>query len=334
MTPKVFPDNYPGQAAGNSGGKTKREWQMEGKAKSGISGLGALGSPHAALTFAALFWAGNFIAGRALRGEVPPLALNFWRWTLALGILMPLALKELRRHRALLLAHWKLIVALGATGIATFQTCVYTALTETTAINALIVLSVSPMVIACMAWAVFGEPVDRRKGAGIFISLAGALVILCRGDTGALTGLTVNRGDLWMGLGVFFWSVYSVLLRKCPGQLPQLPLLTSTAFVGVSLMLPAYLYTLFLGQSAVFYARSLAAIAYIVLFASVLAFFFWNYGVSRIGPVRAGIYLHLMPFFGALLSVWVLGEKLAGYHAAGALLIGWGIWLGNVSRRP
>ncbi len=284
-------------------------------------------SPYTALISAALFWAGNFIVGRVLQGDIHPVPLNFWRWVLALFLLFPLSATRLIQYKAEILSHWKLILALGFTGIAAFHICVYAALADTTAINALIILSTSPMVILCISWIVFKEGIVWYQGFGILVSLAGTLVLICRGDVAMLMSFEFSRGDLWMALAVPLWAVYSILLKKRPEHLPHLVLLTSSVIAGVVLMMPLYLYSLYQGQVLSLNPANILAILYISLFASVLAFFFWNHGVSRIGPVRAGMYIHFMPFFGAFLSIWFLNEGLAMFHIIGASFVGAGIYL-------
>ena len=284
-------------------------------------------SPYAALICASLFWSGNFIVGRALKGEVPPVSLNFWRWMVALIILLPMSLGQLLRHREDVLSSWKLILGLGLTGIATFHICVYTALVQTTAINALIILSTSPMVIVVISWVIFKEGLGWYQGIGIVISLVGALILICHGDMTTLMNFEFNRGDLWMVFAVPLWSVYSILLKKRPTNLPQLVLLTSSVMAGVALMIPFYLASLYMGQVLALNGNNILAILYISIFASILAFFFWNWGVASIGPVQAGMYIHFLPFFGAVLSVFFLEERLAMFHAIGALFVGTGIIL-------
>lgn len=286
-------------------------------------------SPYASLICAALFWSGNFIVGRALKGSVDPVPLNFWRWTVALVLLLPSSYAGLLRHRAIIRSHWKLIAALGFTGIAAFHTCVYQALTQTTAINALIILSTSPMVIVLLSWAFFREGIRAAQGLGLLVSFLGALVLISRGDVNALYHFEFNRGDLWMGVAVPLWAAYSILLRKAPRELPQLLTLTSSVVAGVIFMVPALGVSLYLGQRMPVTPVNVMALLYISIFASVLAFFCWNRGVASIGPVRAGIYIHFMPLFGAVLSIWFLNEGIALYHLAGALLVGIGIVLTN-----
>lgn len=288
---------------------------------------GIITSPYTALVLSALFWSGNFIVGRALKGEVTPLSLNFWRWVLALGVLLPLCLVQIRVHWRLMLSEWKLLLGLGFSGIAAFHILVYEALTQTTAINALIILSTSPAAIALLARFVTGSRISPVQAAGILVSLLGTLVLICRGDWDLLSGLSFVAGDLWMGAAVLLLAFYSLLLRRKPAALPQGALLFGTIAAGVLMMLPAYAWALARGTASALTSGHWLAVGYISLFASVLAFYFWNFGVARIGPVRAGMFIHLMPFFGTILSILLLGEGLALFHLAGGVLVAWGIVL-------
>lgn len=286
-------------------------------------------SPRLLLTCAALFWAGNFIVGRALRGDIPPVSLNFWRWTIALFFLLPLSVAQLRRHRTLLLQQWKLILALGATGVAAFHTSVYLALTTTPAVNALMFLAIAPMVIAVVSWLAFRDTITSRQALGIFISLVGALVVIARGDLNVLLALRFNPGDLWMLAAVPIWAVYSVLLKRRPAALPHLTLLTATVIAGVGLLLPLYLWQVWHAETMVVNAPNLLGLLYIAVFASVVAFLFWNRGVAAMGPTKAGMFTYLMPVFGAVLAVLFLSEPIAPYHVLGAVFVFSGIALTN-----
>ena len=291
-----------------------------------------LTSPYLLLTGTALFWSGNFIAGRAGRAELPPFALNFWRWTLALAILMALTAGPLWRYRSVIRRHWRLILGLGAVGIVAFHGFTYTALQTTEAINAVLVLSATPMAIVVVAWLMFRDTITARTAFGIVVAMAGAVTVIARGDVAVLLGLQANPGDLWMLAAALSWAVYSVLLKRRPEELPPLVLLTATVLVGVVLQLPIYLYTLAAGQRIVPTVSSIATIVYVAVFASVLAYIFWNRGVREVGPSRAGVFIHLMPLFSAILAVVFLGERIAWYHLAGGGLIVLGIAMASGRR--
>ena len=294
---------------------------------------GWLTSPYLLLTGTALFWSGNFIAGRAGRAELPPMALNFWRWTLALAILTALTAGPLWQNRLVIARHWRLLLGLGLTGIVAFHGFTYTALQTTEAINAVLVLSATPLAIVVVAWLMFRDTITALSALGIVVAMIGAIAVIARGDIAVLSGLQANPGDLWMLAAALSWAVYSVLLKRRPEELPPMVLLTATVMVGVVLQLPIYLYTLSVGQSIVPTVSSIATIAYVAVFASVLAYIFWNRGVREVGPSRAGVFIHLMPLFSAVLAVVFLGERIAWYHLAGGGLIVLGIVMASSRQR-
>lgn len=290
------------------------------------------GSPLLGLTLAALLWSGNFVIGRALRHAMSPLSINFYRWLMALVILLPLTLAPLKRHRGLIARHWRLIALLGLTGIASFQTLVYMVLSMTSAINTLLLLSLAPLAIALASWTLLGERPFGAQLGGIAVAFTGALILIAHGSASALVALSFGTGDLWMLLAVALWTCYSLLLKQVPPELPPLTLLGATSAVGVIWMLPFYLWLPSHERSLSMGWQAWCGLLYTALVASVPPFLLWNRGVARIGPSRAGIFIYLMPLFGALLAFAFLGENLHAYQLVGGVSVFAGIALMN-SRR-
>lgn len=291
--------------------------------------------PYLLVTLAALFWSGNFVLGRALGGLIPPIALSFWRWALALLILLPFALPRLGRQAALIRRHWAILILLGLLGVTNFNTFVYLGLTTTTATNAVLLQSTTPVLIVGLSFALLGERVGVQQAAGILLSLGGVAAIVLKGDLGMLSGLDVNQGDLWVLAAVVSWALYSVCLRWRPPELDPLAFLAATIAAGLIPLLPLYLWDLGRVGGFALDRVTLSAIAYVAIFPSVLAYVFWNRAVAELGATRTGQFMHLMPVFGTLLSMLLLGERLQGFHLAGIGLIAAGIWLAaHGPRRP
>lgn len=280
--------------------------------------LQALTSPALALALAALFWSSNFVAARGLRELVDPLTLNFVRWLIALALLAPFVWRG--TDFAVVRREWRLILALGATGLAGFQTLTFHALQSTTATNALLVLSLVPIVTlfgSCLIWS--ERPVARQI-AGSAISIVGAAVLITRGDIAGILAGGVNPGDLWMLLGVFLWSAYTLLLRVRPADLPLPATLAASAAAALALMALPLALLAPTPLAALVSPSVLLGIGYIAV-SSVIPFLLWLRGVARIGPARAGQFLHLMPVFGAGLAFVVLGEMPMPAQIAGAALV-------------
>lgn len=289
-----------------------------------------LRSPALALALGALLWSGNFVAGRALRGQIDPLTLNFLRWSIAFALLAPFVWR--RADFAVLRREWRLILALGATGLGAFHTLVYMALQTTTAINALLILSLVPGATLLGSSLFWREPPSRWQIGGSLVSVAGAIVLITRGDITDVLARGLTPGDLWMLLGVFIWAGYSLLMRRRPADLPPDVAMTGSAAAAVMLMAPILALLTPTPLAALRPLSVLLAISYIAIFASAIGFLLWSYGVARLGPARAGQFIHLMPIFGAVLAFIVLGEVPTAVQIAGALLVLSGLAI--FERRP
>jgi drug/metabolite transporter (DMT)-like permease len=293
--------------------------------------------PYLFLTLAALFWSGNFVVGRAVHGRVPPVGLAFWRWTVALAILLALARRPLRAQWRALARAWRVVVPLGVLGVGNFNTLVYVGLQDTSATNALLLQSACPAFIVAIAAAIGAGRPSPRQLAGIAASLAGVAVILSRGAPSALSALAFARGDLWVLAAVLSWSIYTLLLARRPAGVDPLALMAALVLAGVLWIAPFYALELARGARMAADAVTLASVAYVAVFASVAAYVLWNEGVARVGASRAGVFLHLMPAFGSLLAIAFLGEAFRPFHLAGLSLILGGVYLAGVaglSRRP
>jgi drug/metabolite transporter (DMT)-like permease len=290
-------------------------------------------SPTLLLTVTMLFWAGNSIAGRAMAGVVPPLALSFWRWTLAFALVTTVAWPHVKRDRAVLIARWPLILALAATGVATFGALLYVGLHTTTALNSVLLQAAIPPLIMLFAWLFQGERTSTQQTVGVVLSLAGVLVVISHGRPWDLLHLGLKPGDALISIGVVVYAIYALILRKRPAVHP-LSLLWATFAMAALLLAPFYGFEAMAGAKLTISTPMLLGLGYVAVFPSFLAYLFFNRGVELAGPARAGHFMHLMPIFGGLLAVTLLGEAFAPFHAVGAVLIGLGIATASLGRRP
>jgi drug/metabolite transporter (DMT)-like permease len=274
-----------------------------------------------------LFWAGNFVLARALHAEIPPLALSFWRWVGALLILLPFTWRGLWRARALLVRQWPLLAFLALLGITNYNSMVYLGLQHTAATNAVLLNSAVPVMIVGLSFVLLRLAVRGAQLGGILVSMLGVITIATEGRPQELLELRLNRGDLWVLAAGLDWALYSVCVRWRPQGLAPATFLAAIVLMGLPPLAGLYVWELSSGQGFALDAVNLAAIGYVALFPSVLAYLFWNRAIAEMGPNRTGQYLHLMPAFGALLAVLLLGEQLHGFHLLGAALIGGGILL-------
>ena len=285
------------------------------------------------LILANLFWAGNIVLGRGVAGLIPPIALAYWRWTGAFLIAVGFAWPYLKRDGPVLLRHWRMMLLLSATGIATYNTMSYIGLTSTTALNVLLLQSAGPLIIIVWAFALFGDRPTLRQSAGVLLSLIGVAIIAAHGSLETLLHLSLNRGDVWILAAMVIYGVYAAMFRRRPAAHP-LSFLVATMGIGSMMILPAYVWEMMQGGRIHGGLPAWLAMAYIAVFPSFIAYLFFNRGIELIGAARAGQSWHLMPVFGSILAVLFLGETFYAYHAFGIAMIGGGILLASIKARP
>ncbi|BCL60582.1 multidrug DMT transporter permease [Desulfomarina profundi] len=262
-----------------------------------------------------------------MNAQIPPITLSFWRWAVALLILSSFAFKHLYIQREIAIRHKKFIIMQGLLGVTGFNSLIYLALQSTTAINAVLVNSCIPVIIVIISWGIYNERLSFRQCIGVCISFSGVILIISGGNISTLVRLQYNHGDVLVFIAAVVWALYSVNLKRYPQELHPLAYLSAIVIVGLIALLPFYVLELFSGKTMVLTVNSVITIIYVALFASVLAFIFWNRAIAEVGANIAGPFIHLMPVFSTILAVIFLGETLTANHLQAIPFIFGGIML-------
>ena len=276
--------------------------------------------PYLLLSLTSLFWAGNIVLARFVAGHVPPMTLSCVRWIGAFLMLLPFTLPHLKRDWPALRAKLPLMLVLSATGFAFNNAISYWALQYTEALNALLIQSSGPLFVALWSLVLFGVRLTLAQFAGIILSLTGVLVIILRGDLAALASIHFNRGDLMFGGAVLSFGLYSALMPYRPRTHP-LSLISLTIGCGAVLLFPLSVWEFLNGVTLKPDALTVATLLYVMTFPSTLAYLFFNRGIALIGPNRSAPFLHLVPVFGSVMAILLLGEKLRLFHLIGYVLV-------------
>jgi drug/metabolite transporter (DMT)-like permease len=276
--------------------------------------------PYLLLSMAALFWAGNIVLGRYVAGHVPPMTLSCIRWIGSCLMLLPFAWPHLIKDWPVLRRHLPLMLVLSTTGFALNNALSYWGLQFTQALNALLIQSSGPLFIALWALVLFGVKLTWAQLAGIALSLFGVLTILLRGDLAALTAIRFNLGDLMMTGALVAFGLYSALMLRRPVT-HQLSLISFTMACGALLLLPPSIWEYANGIRLQFDAITMMTLVYVVIFPSTLAYLFFNRGIAAIGPNRAAPFFHLVPVFGSVMAIILLGEEPRLFHLAGYIMV-------------
>ena len=282
------------------------------------------------LILTTIFWSGNFIVGKAASTfQIPPFSLNFYRWFFAGLILFPFTYKEILNKKKYILENIGFFIILGITSITIFNSIVYYSLYYTQVISGILMISTIPVWIIFISSILNIEKTNIFQIIGVIFSLTGVIFIITKADLDLIKNLDFNKGDLSMVVAMFSWAVYSALLKSKKYEISQFALLQVVIITGLIFLIPIYFIEMYLGHLIVLGKPFILTLTYVVLFPGLAAFFFWIKGISLIGANRAGIFLHLMPIFGAAMAMIIFDEKFMYYHIFGAIFIVVGIALSN-----
>mgnify|MGYP001368232012 FL=1 len=282
------------------------------------------------LILTTLFWSGNFIVGKAASTfDIPPFSLNFYRWFFAGLILLPFTYKEIINSFDYIKSKMSHFIILGFTSITIFNSIVYYSLYHTQVISGVLMISTIPVWIILISSFLKIEKTNIFQLSGVGLSLIGVIFIITKADINLIRNLDFNRGDITMVVAMFAWAIYSSFLKKDKLKISQIALLEIVIISGLIFLIPIFLIEMSLGSKIQFGQPFYLTLAYVVLFPGLASFFFWIKGISIIGANRAGIFLHLMPIFGAVMAMLIFKEKFMFYHILGAIFIIIGISLSN-----
>ncbi len=269
-------------------------------------------------------WGSSLVVARAAHEIVPPLAFTFWRWAIAVLVLLPIVWRKLPGTLPYLRRSWRSLALLCGFMVigATFSVI---AVNYTTAINASLINGSQPFATALVAFFVMRERLSPTSGLGIFAAFIGILVMISHGSPQFLLDLAVNIGDLVMLIAVAAWALYSVELHRKPEHPSGIVLLFFIACAGLITVLPFYIVESIYVREFVPSRNGVAAIVYLSVVATLLAVYLWNLVVRSVGATHAALFLNLIPVFGAAFAILFLGESLYAFHLIGAALVFLGI---------
>lgn len=285
-------------------------------------------APGLAVGIVTLCWllsAGVYIAAKWAVADMPPWTLGFWRASLAALILLPLVWGHRHQMRETLRTRAAEVLLIGGIGLCLSPGFIYVGLHYTTAVNAGLIMALMPVLTMILARFVLGEAMGIWQALGSLIALGGMVVIVARGDLGALMALQLNVGDIWIVASAVCFAIYSVLLRRAKFTLDPLPLLTLLLCASALVALPLYIWEIIDGERTHLNASGLLALAYVAAPGGALMYYLFNWSVGALGAAKAGVFLYLQTVFVAILAYLLLGERLYLYHFEGAALIAVGV---------
>jgi len=284
---------------------------------------------HLQLFLVAIIWAGQFVAGKVVAPLAPPFVAGSLRFVAACVALVALArivdggLPRPAPHHG-----WRLVV-LAITGVAGWNYCFFAALETITAGRAALIMALTPIATAVGATLFFGERRTMAGWAGIAVALAGAWIVITRGDPGTTLAGAFGRGELLMLGCMFGWSAYSLVGRALFREMSPLAVSTWSALVGTAMLFVGAATELPTAGPITLGGAGWAGVLYLGVLGTALNFYWFNRGVQRLGPARAAIYINLVPVFAVLYGTLFLDEPLLASMVIGGALVLAGVVMVN-----
>ncbi|MEZ5628387.1 MAG: DMT family transporter [Rhodocyclaceae bacterium] len=289
----------------------------------------SLTSTYLKLVLTTAFWGGTFIAGRYVAQQMPHFLAASGRFLIAL---IPLFLFTLTIGGGLTRLNkrqWLGTVLLGATGVFTYNTFFLGGLAHIPASRAALIVALSPIMTMLVMRVIAQERWTWLRVVGVLLSLTGVSMVITRGDYASAFSGAIGRGELYIFIAVAAWVAYTVIGRYTLAGMSAAAATTwSTLWGTLMLLVPA---------SADLMSPALAwpdgwswvAMAYLGVFGTAVAFFWYNQAVAAIGPARATLFTNLVPVFAVVLSVLLLGERLVLASLVGGAMVIAGVILAN-----
>jgi drug/metabolite transporter (DMT)-like permease len=280
------------------------------------------------LTVPPLCWGANAVLAKGVADLIPPVTFAFFRWVLAFLIIAPFAVKNARKDWSLVLSNWKIILLLSVCGISSFNTLLYTAVHTTTAINCALIQTTMPAAIILISSLVFKDKITKMQAGGVCLCIAGAFLVVLRGNLANLFHLSFVQGDLLMVIAVFLYAVYSAFLRRRPAIHPM-SFLFYTFGLGSLVLMPFYLLERSYRPMPAINLSVVGSVIFVAIFPSIVAYFSWNYGIESLGANKAGLFINLTPVFASIMAIIWLAEPVLLFQIVGMALIVTGMVIFN-----
>lgn len=270
---------------------------------------------------ATFLWSANLVVARGLSSLVPPISLAFYRWLIALIILIPITYKAFIRQWPIVKKNLVFFILAALLGVTFFNTLIYFAGKTTTATNLSLIAITAPIYIIILSRIFYKEKFPIKSLFGIILTFIGILYLISKGDYTFLLELKFMQGDILMFIAAICFAGYSVLMKKKPEGIDMTVVLLVTIFIGTIFLVPAYITEYLKSEAIKFTPTIIASLLYVGIINSIIAFYCWNRAILIIGSQEAGIIYYSLPVFSSTLAIIILNEEIKIYHLYSLLLI-------------
>ncbi len=279
----------------------------------------------------AIIWSGNYVVAKGISQQIPPISLAFFRWSTACLFIIPLGRKKFQAEKKIFLQHKKYLFFTALFGVGLFNTFIYLAGHYTSAINlALIGTTASPVFITALSFFFLKEKIKTLRIIGMALCIAGIILLLSQGSFSKLLQLHFGKGDLLILCSAFFFSIYSILVKKKPATISPISFLFVIFISGTLMLFPFSMIELHNAPTLQWTTGMYLTIVYLGIGNSVIGFLCWNGAIAKIGAARTSLFGNLIPVFSTIEAVILLNEQFTIFHLISGIVVIAGIVIANL----
>lgn len=268
-----------------------------------------------------LFWGGAFGAAQHVITEVPPITAAAFRFGTAGLILFVFTLLRGEWQVAEMKKHWLGLLLMSVTGVFAYNALFFIGLSYTSAINGSLIMANSPVLITLGAVLFLKESWNKKLGIGLLLSLSGVLLVIVKGSWEAMTSLSFNAGDLLFLSALLCWALYGLIGKVVMKGVSPLLTTASTTMAGAFFLIVWSFTAGGWDRVPHMSGQAWGEMAYMTIFATILAFFLWNQGIHRLGASKASIYMNLVPINACWIAVLFYGSSMTWVQCIGIVLV-------------
>ncbi|MBI2000413.1 MAG: DMT family transporter [candidate division NC10 bacterium] len=273
-------------------------------------------------------WGGTPVAGKLAIRDLPPMTVGVLRYGLASLALMVLFGRHLPSWRELRRSDLWVLLGVGVLGTFLNHILFFLGLIFAPASHgAIIPPTTSPIWTMLLAARLAREQITRSQIAGTVVCMVGVVLVARPDGLGSTASARLLLGDLFYLLGGMAWGLYSFLSKVAMHRLSALATLAYGMAIGCVFLIPVAILERPWVALASASPLTWASVLYLTVAGTILAFFWWNLAIQRVGAGRTAVFTNLVPVFGVLLAWWVLGERLTPLQLFGGLLTVAGVWV-------
>ena len=273
------------------------------------------------LLLVVVLWGFNLTVVKLALREVDPMAFNIVRFACASAALLAVTW-AVERSVCVPRADLGRVLLLGLIGHALYQLCFILGLARTTASSVALIFGSTPIVVAILSRLAGHERFGVTTTAGALLAFYGVFLIVTGKPEGLADTGHALAGDILALGAVVCWSCYTVLAAPLLKRHSPLKITALSLSYGMIMMAPASVPALLRQSWSAVSPLTWASLGYSALFALVIPTVLWYRSVQRVGNVRTALYSNLVPVFGTLFSVWLIGDQLtAGIGLGGACVL-------------